>query len=138
MRNHYLRTWPQEFNAIWVGLKVHEIRRNDRNFGVGDILTLQEYNPKLRKYTGAACTALVTHISLGGNFNIPPEICVMSIKRLDMKPYDETLANREVPVSNYYKNKNSENDENDDSEELGDDDYADENNEDSQHSSGNK
>ena len=42
---HELKTWPEFFEATRCGRKKFELRRNDRNFQVGDELWLKEWNP---------------------------------------------------------------------------------------------
>lgn len=42
MNKHYLKTVQPYFDAIDQGLKTFEIRKNDRDFKVGDILVLLE------------------------------------------------------------------------------------------------
>ena len=43
---HELRTWPEPFEAAFVGDKRHEIRsESDRTFSVGDALLLREWVP---------------------------------------------------------------------------------------------
>lgn len=49
---HYLKTWPIYFNEICSGQKTFEVRKNDRNFKKGDSVTLQEYDPEAKMYTG--------------------------------------------------------------------------------------
>ena len=49
---HKLKTWPIPFWEVIAGSKTFEVRRNDRDFKVGDLLLLQEYEPALKKYTG--------------------------------------------------------------------------------------
>jgi hypothetical protein len=49
-QHHYLKIKPQYFIAVECGIKPFEIRFNDRNFMVGDILHLQEFCDG--KYTG--------------------------------------------------------------------------------------
>lgn len=48
---HELKCWPEYFIAIWDGLKSFEIRKNDRNYQVGDTLRLREWHPS-HGYTG--------------------------------------------------------------------------------------
>ena len=50
---HNLKTWTPYFNDIRNGVKTFEVRKNDRNYQVGDTLILEEYNPDTEKYTGA-------------------------------------------------------------------------------------
>ena len=58
---HYLKTWPEFFQAMKSGKKTFEIRKNDRDFNVGDMLILQEYGPSLQVYTGNEITVEVTY-----------------------------------------------------------------------------
>ena len=41
--NHQLKTVDPFFTDVWEGRKNFEIRKNDRDFKVGDILWLEEY-----------------------------------------------------------------------------------------------
>ena len=52
MTRHELKTWPKYFAAVRSGHKRFEIRRNDRDFSVGDILVLREFHPEDDAYTG--------------------------------------------------------------------------------------
>lgn len=45
MRQHYLKCHPQFMPRIASGQKPFEIRKNDRDYQVGDRLTLREYTP---------------------------------------------------------------------------------------------
>lgn len=38
---HKLKTWPEFFLALEMWRKMFEVRKNDRNFSVGDTLLLQ-------------------------------------------------------------------------------------------------
>ena len=69
MKTHKLKTWPELFQYSLTGLKTFEIRLNDRDFKVGDILNLQEYEPDHEKvlhgdngYTGRSISRRVVFI----------------------------------------------------------------------------
>ena len=51
-KTHTLKTWPEYFSAVVLGHKRFEIRKNDRDFSVGDTLILEEYNPETGEYSG--------------------------------------------------------------------------------------
>lgn len=71
---HILKTDPEVFQALVRGVKNYEIRYNDRNFQVGDILELQEtlwsghqvtFEGKPVVYTGQTTLRRITHILTG-------------------------------------------------------------------------
>lgn len=76
---HDLKCWPDPFQAVWDGLKTYEIRVNDRDYGVGDELTLREWDPKTETYTGREVSAYVTYMTRGGEWGLPVDLCVLAI-----------------------------------------------------------
>lgn len=62
---HELKLWPVYYEAVESGLKTYEIRYNDRNFKVGDILHLKEYDPDKKEYTGREILKDVIYITEG-------------------------------------------------------------------------
>lgn len=81
MRYHYLRVWEEFFSALESQEKRFEIRVNDRDFNVGDILVLEEWNNKEEKYTGKKLFTRVSYM-IQGVFGLPKNLCVMSLKFL--------------------------------------------------------
>lgn len=56
---HNLKTWPEYFRAVRNREKTFELRFNDRDFKVGDVLLLQEFNPcHACKAKGKMCDAM--------------------------------------------------------------------------------
>lgn len=45
LRRHEIKSWPEHFAASAAGLKPFEVRRNDRDYRVGDRITLHEWIP---------------------------------------------------------------------------------------------
>ena len=81
MQHHELKTWPEPFEAVWQGMKSHEVRDNrDRNFVVGDILHLREWSPNGRGYTGREMYATCTYKTAGGGWGLPMSVDVLSIR----------------------------------------------------------
>jgi hypothetical protein len=79
--NHCLKTHPGPFWAVCDKTKLFEVRVNDRDFRVGDTLTLQGYDPD-HGYTGLEVKVLVTYYLPGGAYGLPKNLCVMCIKPL--------------------------------------------------------
>jgi hypothetical protein len=44
-RRHDIKSWPEHFAASAAGLKPFEVRKNDRDYRVGDRITLHEWIP---------------------------------------------------------------------------------------------
>jgi hypothetical protein len=66
-RIHELKSWPEFFNAILEGRKRHELRRNDRDFCVGDVLRLREFHNSQQTYTGRETRVRITYITSVAN-----------------------------------------------------------------------
>lgn len=79
---HNLKCWPVFFEAIRLGDKKFEFRKNDRRFMVGHTLLLREWEPDEALYTGRWIRAKVTYMLSGKSalvHGIDPDYCVMSI-----------------------------------------------------------
>lgn len=77
---HELKIWPEFFQAVLTGKKTHEIRVNDRNFKAGDVLWLRYFDPNKDAYSGDSLFCDLTYVSLGGEWGIPDDIAVLSIR----------------------------------------------------------
>jgi len=67
---HRLKTLPQYFREIENGNKTFELRLNDRNFQLGDMLILQEYNLDKDELTGNQIMRIISYIMPGNQFVI--------------------------------------------------------------------
>lgn len=59
---HDLKTWPDYWLAMDVGVRTFEIRRDDRDFRTGDVLLLREWDPHTCEYTGRVLARRVTYV----------------------------------------------------------------------------
>lgn len=59
---HELKTWPEFFGLVDERQKNFEVRKNDREFQVGDTLVLREFDPIVGKFTGRSCMREITYI----------------------------------------------------------------------------
>lgn len=65
-KTHRIKTLPEYFQAVLEGRKPFEIRKNDRDFKVGDLLILEEWSseePSLGGYTGRVTSREVVYIT---------------------------------------------------------------------------
>lgn len=81
-KTHELKILPKYFDDIVRNKKSFEVRRNDRDFEVGDILMLRECSGG--KYSGCKVTAEVTYI-LDKFEGIKERYIVMGIKVIKIK-----------------------------------------------------
>jgi hypothetical protein len=84
-----LKCWPEFFEAIKSGTKTHDLRRaDDRKFQVGDLLRLQEFDPKTSRYSGRELTVKVTYITSGilpcalSREALHSDFCILSITKI--------------------------------------------------------
>jgi len=61
------KIWPEYFEAVKSGKKTFELRLNDFEVKEGDILALEEWDPKTKNYTGRKIEKKVTYV---GKFKI--------------------------------------------------------------------
>lgn len=76
--DHELKILPMYFQAVWEGVKKFEARKNDRNFKVGDIVLLREWDGE---YTGSALVVRITYI-LEDFEGLVKGYCVFGIERI--------------------------------------------------------
>lgn len=79
---HVLRIWPEYFKAIFLMQKKFEIRKDDRNFQVGDFLHLQEWEPTEElegRYTGDSLMRKIGYIFKGGSFGVQEGYVILSL-----------------------------------------------------------
>ena len=87
---HELKTHPQFFSMIVAGTKTFEVRKDDRDFKLGDELLLKEYTPmgfygdgvNDGKYSGRILHRRIDYILKGGQFGIEKGYAVLAISSL--------------------------------------------------------
>lgn len=78
-QHHYLKTETEYYQAIEKGLKTFELRQNDRNFQIGDMLYLQETVNGV--YTGRELPQKeVVYILEGGKYGLQEGYVIMQLK----------------------------------------------------------
>lgn len=85
-QTHHLKTNLEVFQHSWEGTKTFEVRYNDRNFQVGDLLVLRENvteeTGRHLKYTGRYINAKISYIFLG-KYGIPRDMSVLQLVNME-------------------------------------------------------
>lgn len=86
-RVHQVKSWVPFFQAIKRGDKLHDLRKDDRGYEVGDQLMLHEYDQVAGRYTGDRLCVDVTFITdrrtpcAFSSAVLPSDYCILSIRR---------------------------------------------------------
>lgn len=75
-KEHELKCWPQHFVAVMVGVKQFEIRKDDRQYRVGDTLRLREWDPDAEVYTGRERWCDVTYVLRNSRWMLPGYVAI--------------------------------------------------------------
>lgn len=67
--NHDIKCWPEFFKGILDGSKPFEIRVNDRNYALGDFVTIREWLPHQARYTDRTHVGRITYLMHGTGAN---------------------------------------------------------------------
>jgi len=81
-RIHELKTWKQYYRDVFRGVKNFEVRKDDRDYKVGDTLLLREYDQVREELTGNKLTRKITYKLVGGQWGIEKGFCVLGIENL--------------------------------------------------------
>jgi hypothetical protein len=83
---HRVKSWPHLFATAISGERKHELRRaTDRDYGVGDVLVLCEFDPETGAYSGREHAAVITYITSSENpcalsdAGLTPGFCILTI-----------------------------------------------------------
>lgn len=84
MKLHELKIMPEYYEKVLAGEKRFELRKDDRNFKVGDIIRLCEHDG--REYTGRDSLYDISYKLDGGKYGLEEGYCILSIK-----PYEREM-----------------------------------------------
>lgn len=88
---HELKIIPQYFEAVVKGIKTFELRKNDRDYKVGDTLLLKEWNigeidltgpepivTQEQGYTGREVERKIAYILQGGRYGLHKNFVILA------------------------------------------------------------
>ncbi|NCD42803.1 MAG: DUF3850 domain-containing protein [Bacteroidia bacterium] len=76
---HELKVKPEYYHSLFTGEKTCEVRYNDRDFQVGDVLILHCIEPTNRFLIDMPLFRTITYVLKGGQYGIHSEYVVLSI-----------------------------------------------------------
>jgi hypothetical protein len=74
---HELKILPEFYEDVMSGFKTFEVRKADRDFRIGDLIKLNEWEPYEKKYTGSSMVYTIGYILGGGSYGIESGYCVI-------------------------------------------------------------
>lgn len=86
---HEVKSWPHLFEAVRLGQKFHELRRNDRRYRSGDLIILCEFFPERGEYSGRRIALEITYITSDVNpcaisaSALMKGYCILSVRALN-------------------------------------------------------
>lgn len=90
---HELKSWVGLFEPLSLGLKTHEFRVMDRDFRIGDVCLVREYEPVSKKYTGRKAFYEITYITSAKHEQcafspnaLHPGMAVLSVRLVSASP----------------------------------------------------
>ena len=82
---HELKILPEYFQAVACGIKNFELRKNDRDYQLDDILVLREWDGE--RYTGQTICRRITYIYEGnGEYGLSDGYCILGFSSSPWKP----------------------------------------------------
>ena len=89
MQKHELKTWPEFFASLLSGEKTFELRKNDRDFRIGDQLHLREWSPETKTYSGREIIKGVRYMlshrdgaGCAADFGLAPGYVILALSEL--------------------------------------------------------
>lgn len=76
---HELKSHKFFFKYFLTDIKCYEIRKKDRDYQIGDVLILKEYDPEKNDYTGRMCTREIVYIITGQEHSIGEGLIMMTL-----------------------------------------------------------
>lgn len=88
MKTHFVKSWSHFYDEILAGNKLHDLRKNDRGYKVGDHMILEKYDNIKGVYLGETQIVEITYITSNvtpyafSSSVLPNEYCILSIRKI--------------------------------------------------------
>lgn len=81
MKTHIIKTVQPFFSQVKAGIKTFELRRNDRDYQVGDEVILREYDMMHETFSGDKIKCIITYV-LKDRVGLDDAFCIFSFKQI--------------------------------------------------------
>jgi hypothetical protein len=78
MKTHQVKSWPEYFKPISMGVKTFDLRKDDRGYQVGDDIQFEEFSNITGEHTGKVATRRISYI-LREFAGLMPGYCILGI-----------------------------------------------------------
>lgn len=76
---HELKILPEYYGPVEDGIKTFELRKNDRNYQIGDMLILKEWD--VTGFTGREIIKYINYIYQGNNmYGLKTGYCILGLR----------------------------------------------------------
>ncbi len=82
MKRHELKLIQPYFEDVWNGTKTFELRKNDRNFQVGDLVALREFDILKQDFLDRHIAVKITYVLQGGIYGLEKGYCIFGFVKL--------------------------------------------------------
>lgn len=82
-KTHTVKCWPEYFEDIKEGKKPFDLRKDDRDYQVGDDVIQEEFKVHVGTYTGREVRVKITYVARGEQFErfgLKPGFCCLGIE----------------------------------------------------------
>jgi len=112
---HKLKILPEYFKAVVEGNKTFEIRKNDRDYKVGDTLILKEWYIGHKNYiddieicsdfTGEQIVKEISYVLEGGQYGLGIDYCILGLKAKGIELKNIDLTGISLPEELYKRDE---------------------------------
>lgn len=87
MTTHHVKSWAHLFDAIVSGAKAYDLRKNDRDYQVGDIVWLNQYDNIKGVYTGRVAKRTISYMTNNvtpcavSSAVLPNDYCILGFEK---------------------------------------------------------
>lgn len=89
---HSLKCWPIPFSAIYHGEKNWELRKDDRQYSIGNYLLIKEWDNEKQEYTGSFVEKQIVWILRScPEWGLMDGFCILSLGATIKQGYDPDI-----------------------------------------------